>query len=252
MLSEIKTLLHCIRFFTRIPVPQWVGYSDDYQYRSTKYLPLIGYIVGGASALTFYLCSTSLSIILSLIISTIVSIILTGAFHEDGLADFCDGFGGGYGKEKILAIMKDSRIGTYGSVALISILSLKIGSLVEIPIAQLPIIILAGHCFSRFIPLLLMRTTSYVSIQGKSHHLQKSIPSLYLFFGLLTLAPLSIWIPWQILLINFVICVIILTIFRYYIMKHIDGYTGDILGTVQQVSEIIFYIGTITIGAQFS
>ncbi|MGL1901088.1 MAG: adenosylcobinamide-GDP ribazoletransferase [Fibrobacterales bacterium] len=252
MLSEIKSLLHCLRFFTRIPVPQWVGYSDDHQFRSTKYFPFIGYIVGGTSALTFYFCASSLSTILSIIISTIVSIILTGAFHEDGLADFCDGFGGGYGKEKILTIMKDSRIGTYGSVGLISILSIKASTLVEFPNHKLPVIIVAGHCFSRFIPLLLMRTTSYVSIHGKSHHLQKSIPSLYLLFGLLTLVPLLLWFPWQVLLINLGVSAITLTLFRYYIIKHIGGYTGDILGTVQQVSEVFFYLGVLTMGAQFT
>ena len=95
------------------------------------YFPLIGWIVGGFSALIFWASSFLFPVSISIIFSMIASILVTGAFHEDGFADVCDGFGGGWTKEKILEIMKDSRVGSYGVIGMILMLGTKFAVLYQ-------------------------------------------------------------------------------------------------------------------------
>ena len=111
MKKQFRVLLTAIMFYTRIPVPATLEYSPERLNRATRYFPLIGWIVGGVGAGVFYGLSLILPLQVSVFLSMLATIFLTGAFHEDGFADFCDGFGGGYTREKILTIMKDSRIG---------------------------------------------------------------------------------------------------------------------------------------------
>src|SRR3989442_594713 len=112
MKDQWQLLRTAIMFYTRIPVGN-MHHASDRLNNATRYLPFIGWITGGAMALVLcgagHLAPWPVSILLSLI----TGIWITGAFHEDGFADMCDGFGGGWTKEKILLIMKDSRIGAF-------------------------------------------------------------------------------------------------------------------------------------------
>ena len=119
--NEIKIFLTSVMFYTRIPCPSFIDHSEDYLNKATRYFPLIGIIVGTISFFIFWLSSLIFNIYISVIFSLGAGILITGAFHEDGLADTFDGFGGGWTKDKILEIMKDSRIGTYGTISLITI-----------------------------------------------------------------------------------------------------------------------------------
>src|SRR4028118_1536958 len=125
MKKELRIFFTAMMFLTRLPVPKLTDHSSEYLEKSSKYFPLIGWIVGAISCGTFLAFYQFLSIEISLLASIIAGILTTGAFHEDGFADVCDAFGGGWTKEKILEIMKDSRLGTYGTVGLIAILSVK-------------------------------------------------------------------------------------------------------------------------------
>ncbi|HXB12726.1 MAG TPA: adenosylcobinamide-GDP ribazoletransferase, partial [Bacteroidia bacterium] len=119
MKKEIRIFFTALMFFTRIPCPKWVDHSEEYLNRSSKYFPLMGWIVGGLSSIVFYSCSFFLPISVSVLLSMVTSIYVTGAFHEDGLADVCDGFGGGWIKDKIMDIMKDSRVGAFGVIGVV-------------------------------------------------------------------------------------------------------------------------------------
>src|SRR3569833_79355 len=125
MKRETKIFFTALMFFTRIPCPKWVDHSEEYLNKSSKYFPVVGIIVGSISALIFWLFQLFFPVEIALIFSIIASILTTGAFHEDGFADVCDGFGGGWTKDKILLIMKDSRVGAFGVIGLISILAGK-------------------------------------------------------------------------------------------------------------------------------
>ncbi len=108
MKREIHVFFTALMFYTRIPCPKWVGHEPEYLNQSIRYFPLIGWIVGGVNGLVFYFLATYFSVPVAVIVSLIVSVLITGAFHEDGFADTCDAFGGGWTKKKNLEIGKTS------------------------------------------------------------------------------------------------------------------------------------------------
>lgn len=245
MRKQLHIFLNAIMFYTRIPVPKSLPYSDEILNRSTRYFPFIGWIVGGIGAAAFYGLQFVFPPELAILLSMLVTIFVTGAFHEDGFADFCDGFGGGYTRERILTIMKDSRIGTYGSVGLIGMLATKFMSLHSIDVATVPLILVAGHALSRLMPILVIYTSTYSRDDATS----KTKPigkkgkvfdfSLALFFGLAFLA----FIPLSYSLAVLPILLLTTFIFRRYITRKLGGYTGDCLGALQQIAEVEFYLG---------
>ena len=119
MKQELRIFFTAIMFYTRIPCPIWVDHSQEYLNKATRYFPLIGWIVGAVNVLIIYVCSFIFPTSICVIMALVASVLITGAFHEDGYADLCDGFGGGWTKPQILEIMKDSRVGTYAVVGLI-------------------------------------------------------------------------------------------------------------------------------------
>ena len=165
MKSEIKIFFTALMFYTRIPCPSWVDFSQESLNNATKYFPLIGWIVGACTALILSLSSLILPISVSVVLALITGVLITGAFHEDGFADTCDGFGGGWTKEKILEIMKDSRSGAYGVIGSVLLLLLKYSTLAALARDDIwfciSTIILA-HTLSRFSAVFITFTEEYV------------------------------------------------------------------------------------------
>ncbi|KKB64495.1 hypothetical protein WM40_05205 [Robbsia andropogonis] len=112
-------------YFTRFPVPHGVAFTDARLARSARYFPVVGAVVGALGALTFGIGSHVLPLSVAVLLSIIATLLATGALHEDGLADCCDAFGGGYQRTDVLRILKDSRIGAFGAIGLIVTLTLK-------------------------------------------------------------------------------------------------------------------------------
>ena len=242
--NEIEYFFGAVRFFTRLPVPAWVGHSSEALERSSRYFPAVGLIVGGLAAIVFAATSLVWPKTLAVLASMAATLYATGAFHEDGWGDMVDGFGGGWGKERILAIMKDSRIGSYGAVALIMVLLTKFCALVEIDLLMIPVTLLAGHGFSRLCAALLMSQLDYVrDEQGKSKPLATRIGRGELIFAAVTgILPLLLLAPRQ--SIPAVVLALIATLWLGRMFKkQIGGYTGDCLGATQQLSEVAFYCG---------
>ena len=151
--KEITYFLTALMFFTRIPIPFKIPYSNEIMNQSQKYYAAIGLLVGLFNAVIYTICQFILPVDISIIITMIASVLLTGAFHEDGFTDVCDSFGGGYGKEKIMTIMKDSRIGAYGVIGAILLLLLKYTSLKHIAEDNYWLMIftlITAHSVSRF------------------------------------------------------------------------------------------------------
>ncbi len=249
MKKEIKILITALMFYTRIPVPHIPGYTDDLLNRATKYFPLTGFVIGGISAIVFWGFQFIIPAHLALIFSMIASIFATGAFHEDGFADFCDGMGGGMDQERILAIMKDSRIGTYGTIGLVMILAVKFSLLIHLPIIKLPMIILTGHIISRFIPVVLIFTSHYAreDMTSKSKPVGTKSTKTDLVVAFLFCIPAGLPVPWKVWPVFILVMGVVFLRFRQYIHKKIAGYTGDILGALQQISEIVFYLSILLI-----
>ncbi|MFZ4535184.1 adenosylcobinamide-GDP ribazoletransferase [Propionivibrio sp.] len=241
--TELEYLFGAIRFFTRLPVPAWVGHSSEKLERSSRYFPAVGLIVGGIAALVFALTSFMWPKTLAVLASMATTLYLTGAFHEDGWSDMVDGFGGGWEKTQILAIMKDSRIGSFGAVALVILLLAKFCALVEIDLLLIPVTLIAGHAFSRLCAISLLRTLDYVRDEGKSKPLATRIGGGELAFAALTaLLPLLLLPPQQTVVA--IIFAVLATLWLARLFKRrIGGYTGDCLGATQQLSEVAFYCG---------
>jgi adenosylcobinamide-GDP ribazoletransferase len=240
-----------LMFFTRIPVNLPDFQERDLNY-SVQYFPLVGALVGAIGALVFWLASLALPGALSVLLSMGATIYLTGAFHEDGLADAADGLGGGWSKEQVLTIMQDSRIGSYGTVALLLVLLSKFQALSDIGVlalALLPMVLVAGHALSRFAAVLVINSQPYVRAEGKSKPLATSISRGQLYvaalFGLLPLFLLAGYLAhWRVLL-SLLPVMVIWWWFSRLLKRRLGGYTGDCLGAMQQITELAFYVGVL-------
>jgi adenosylcobinamide-GDP ribazoletransferase len=237
---DTKLFLLALSFYTRLPCPKNQNYRRLPQ--ASICLPLVGWLIGGLTGLGFYLANLVWPQTVAVIVALSCGVLLTGAFHEDGFADACDGFGGGYGKQQILEIMKDSRIGTYGTLGLVLLMALKISLLSTLPAASVPMLLLTGHSISRLPPLLLMQQYAYArsdSSKGSSAVYQPSGHEL-LFAGAIALLPL-LMLPLVCSLAIFFIGVVNWRLGKYF-NRHIGGYTGDCLGASQQAAECVFYL----------
>lgn len=245
--KEFHIFLTTLAFYTRIPIPANIEFANEMLKKTSRYFPLIGMIVGGIGAAIFLLFYTILPSSIAIIISIITTILVTGAFHEDGFADFCDGFGQGSSPENILEIMKDSHIGSYGIAGLILMLLTKFISLSLIHSIEIPLILISAHALSRLMPVCMIFTTTYVrkDKQSKTKHIgQKGSAISFcvaIFMGTISL----IFIPWKASVIIIPLLLILFVLFRWWSIRKIGGYRGDVLGALQQLAEITIYLGFI-------
>jgi adenosylcobinamide-GDP ribazoletransferase len=249
MKKEWRIFMSAIMFLTRLPVPHTIDHSAEYLRQAPRYFPVVGWITGACSSLAFLLFSRYISTDTGILAAMITGILVTGAFHEDGFADVCDGFGGGWTREKILLIMKDSRIGAYGAIGLIAILGSKYLLLKELPIRYFVGLVIAAHTLSRLMPVLVMQAGAYAADPDQSKAKPLAGPSLspsgVAVAIALTLVPFAL-LPLQSLLVIIPALFAAYALYRYF-RKWIGGYTGDCLGAIQQVTEIVIYLGFILI-----
>jgi adenosylcobinamide-GDP ribazoletransferase len=246
---EWYALLGAIRFFTRIPVSDRIPHSEALLNHAARYFPAVGLLVGLVSALAFGLSLMALPKSVSILIAMAASIYLTGAFHEDGLTDMTDGLGGGWEKHRILEIMTDSRVGSYGVIAIALVLAMKFACLEAVPTAWIPVLLIIGHAFSRYCSVLIMAGMHYVREDALSKakplatQLSGRALTVATLFGLLPL----LWLPFD-AMVTGMVCALITTLWLgRKLQKWLGGYTGDCLGAVQQLSEVTFYMGVLTI-----
>ncbi|PIB37501.1 adenosylcobinamide-GDP ribazoletransferase [Reichenbachiella sp. 5M10] len=253
MKKELHTFLTAVMFYTRIPCPKWVDHSADQLNRATRYFPLVGWIVGAVTAAVYLGASYAVPSNIAILFSMIAGILLTGAFHEDGFADVCDGFGGGWTKEKILSIMKDSVLGAYGVIGITLLLLLKYLALVEITTQRDTLDIVfalwLGHSLSRTTSVWVIYTGQYVreNEDAKAKPIAKQMGlGSFVTANILGILPLVFF--WKIEILAIMISVTFVKMyFSRYFNKWIGGYTGDCLGAVQQVAEVVIYLSLIAL-----
>lgn len=281
MRQFLRHYLLAVQFFTRIPMTgrlaEWVGYSPAMLRASAAHFPGIGWLVGAAAAgvylvLLALLPASPFAPLVAAGLSTVTTVLLTGGFHEDGLADVADGLGGSMERNRALEIMKDSRVGAYGAMALVLALLCKVALLgllgsaevtlpaldnesldasLEAPFdSWLPAVALfAAHVVSRGLPLLLVRLLPHVgdTAVSKSKPLadQITLPSLGAasLWVFLALALSSIALPAINLIAACSFAVVALLWMGRLFTRRLQGFTGDCLGATQQVCEIAFYLG---------
>lgn len=269
MKTEWRIFLSAVQFMTRLRVPATTVHEPRNLQQAPRYFPVIGWIVGAFSVLAFLVFSAYISTDAGVLASMITGLWVTGAFHEDGFADVCDGMGGGWTREKILHIMKDSRIGAFGTIGLIVIFASKFILLKELSLSTPSLVtpdsssfykhryfivgIVAAHSISRLMPVLVMQVADYAADPDQSK--SKDIASHRLSAGgllvpiLLSLAPYA-FLPWRFLLTIPPALYVTFELMRYF-RRWIGGYTGDCLGAIQQVTELVIYLGFVTVWRYF-
>lgn len=263
-LQFIRHYLLAVQFFTRIPVTgklaEWVGFSPAMLRASAAHFPGVGWLVGASSAVVLWglvwaLPEVSASSWVAAVLCTVFGVMLTGAFHEDGLADTADGLGGSLNRERALDIMKDSRVGTYGALALVLIVLLKVGLLAMllqlVPLPAAAAAVFGSHVVSRFLPLFIIRCLPHVgdTQQSKSKPLADQIgnssllaAALWAGLALALLYALVPGMPWWAGVLG---AMVALGYMLRLLKRRLAGFTGDGLGATQQLCEVAFYFGLV-------
>lgn len=245
---QLRLFFIALQFFTRIPIPHWVGFEAQWLQASVRFFPLVGLVVGAVAALVYWLLAHIVPQAAAVLLSTIATIYLTGAFHEDGFADMCDGFGGGMTSERVLEIMQDSRVGAYGAIGIALMLGLKCTLLSLLPPLLVVPILLLVHPASRLAATGLIWTLTYVRGAGKAKPLAQQISNVEFFIALLPVAALGLclWYAGYLQASSILLAVLVaigVTIWMGRGMrKRIGGFTGDCLGATQQVVEVAMYL----------
>ncbi|MEZ8608278.1 adenosylcobinamide-GDP ribazoletransferase [Vibrio sp. 10N.222.51.C8] len=236
-------------FFSRLPMPKNMPYSSERMNRSGRYFSTVGLLLGALCGGVFLLLDAVLPSAVAIFLMMSFSLMLTGAFHEDGLTDMADGIGGGMTLERRLTIMKDSRIGTYGASALIMALLGKWVLLNElISMTGLFMVIVTSYTFSRAIAASLIYDMPYVSDldTSKSKPLANKQTKGELVFLLLVGVLPSLWFGLEFALVLSVVAYLFRTGFKTWLTARIGGFTGDCLGAAQQLMELLTYLVFIT------
>ncbi|BDD90776.1 adenosylcobinamide-GDP ribazoletransferase [Pandoraea sp. NE5] len=244
--GQVRLFLTALGFFTRVPIPPWVGHSPEQLNAATRYFPLVGVFVGALVALLTVAMGRLWSPHLAIALGLGISVLLTGAFHEDGLADSVDAFGGAFTRERVLEIMHDSRIGTYGAVALWLALAVKWQALVDIQAAAgwggFAVVLIGAHAASRSMAISLLRSLDYVRPEGKAKPVAQRLHLRELLFGVACSVPWWGWPDWRAGVTGAVVLIALRAGFIRYLRRRLGGYTGDTLGFAQQLGELALYL----------
>ncbi len=248
-MNGTSEFLNALRFMTIVPVPSSdATIEPDWLSRCAKYFPVVGIGIGLASAVVLLLADRIWSPVVASLLAVAASIAITGALHEDGLADTADGLGGGSSVEKRLAIMKDSRIGTYGTLALVFGLALRVTALADMPVWTAAAALISAHAAARITPIFVMNALPYAgdtaamkvsySDAPVSTHDRRFALAVVLC-ALLPLAFVSILSAISGLLLGAALAAAV----ALWARQRINGYTGDVLGAIEQMFEIGFLLG---------
>lgn len=252
-MHQLRLFFIALQFFTRIPIPRWVGFEAAWLHHASRYFPAVGWVVALVTAAVYALASLLWPLAVAVVLSTVAGIWLTGAFHEDGFADVCDGFGGGMTAERVLEIMKDSRVGAYGAIGIVLMLVFKITLLTSLPLPYVVPAMLIAHPLSRFASCSLIWRLDYARLEGKAKPLAQHMSTAEWLIAMFTVALPVVAMLWLgvIPLPNFLLGCIFLILASWWLarlfVRRIGGYTGDCLGAVQQLSEVAFYLGLLAV-----
>jgi adenosylcobinamide-GDP ribazoletransferase len=258
MRRQALLFLVAIQFLTRLPVPHLTGFQTSWLSESARFFPLVGALVGIIAVGIWWICGLFFPPLVAVGLMMSASLLLTGAFHEDGFADVCDGFGGGRMRDAVLANMKESRVGAYGAIGVVMMLGLKWSVLVSLPYAAFPIIVIGAHMVSRWCATSLIWRLPYVradaeakskplanSLSGAGWLLSGVLGALILLPALLLIDPAARSQLALALLAALTLSGITTVLAAGYFKSRIGGYTGDCLGATQQLAELGFLLAAL-------
>lgn len=254
MTEQLKLFLVALQFYSRIPVTgrvaEWTGWTPARLGHATRWFPLVGVVVALGQSFVYVAASAVLPHPVSLLLAIAAGILLTGAFHEDGWADFCDAFGGHADRVETLRILRDSRIGAYGAIGVALLMLLKFETLAHIDTDWIVASLLCAAAFSRGCAVLVMASLPYArdEADAKAKPVAESVgPREALIALAVSLAPLAALSAWTgdttVGLLGLSFALLATAAMRRLVRRRLGGYTGDCLGAVQQVAEVAFLLG---------
>ncbi|MGE5451713.1 MAG: adenosylcobinamide-GDP ribazoletransferase [Acidobacteriota bacterium] len=269
---ELRLFFTALQFFTRVPIPAWVGFEPQWLQACVRYFPLVGVVVGAFGAGVLAAACLWWPPAVAVVLSMAATVWLTGAFHEDGWADTCDGLGGAVSRERALTIMKDSRLGAYGGIGLVLMLGLKASVLTallspllsemtdaassrvhQVLLGWTAMGLLWAHTVSRLVPVLL---TAWLPYGGDADHAKAKplamgadVASVLMATALTAgvAGGLVVWIDligWPVptllrcLMWASLAALLVAVACRRWFQRRLGGFTGDTLGASQQLSEV--------------
>jgi adenosylcobinamide-GDP ribazoletransferase len=243
----MRKFLAAIQFLTRIPVPGSPSTGEADISSSAGFFPAVGLIVGAGGCLLYYGLKSFLPLSTCVILVLVYSALITGAFHEDGFADSVDGFGGGWTREQTLGIMRDSRIGTFGALALIFLVLGKYNLLSLLDGPQFWRWYLFASVASRWSMLPLCLFLVYAREQGQGKLVAGRVGLSSALVGTLTVAATALIFPVRAALVALGAACAVPALTGIYYRQRLGGITGDCLGATNQLTEIALYLAAVVL-----
>lgn len=247
IVRELRRIATAATFLTRLPWVARYASGDPVELgRSARWFPLIGMVVGSVGGLVYLLASAIWDSALAALIALAAMLLLTGAFHEDGWADTFDGLFGGWTPERRLEIMRDSRIGAYGAIALIMLLLGKWQALASVAARDAMVVLIGAHAAARWSTLALALALPYVRGTSAMKPVASGIgpPELAIGTGAAIAAIILVGLqfgPWFVALgITATLTLVVgaAGLFR----ARLGGITGDCLGAINQATELVWLL----------
>jgi len=237
----LREFAAAMQFMTRIPMPAF-RYEPELVLSGAKFYPIVGAVVALGAIGVEWLLRAHLPATLTALAVVIYLVAITGGFHEDGLADAADAFGGGWTRERMLEIMHDSRIGSFGTLAVVLSLGARWGLLAAMPVARLPWYLLAAHVLCRWTTLPLGTFMNSARTDGLGARLAHKIPRNSALIGTLLAFAIAAW-ALRLQAIAPIVAVSLITLLSgVYYRAQIGGITGDCFGATNQLAEIAVYV----------
>jgi adenosylcobinamide-GDP ribazoletransferase len=236
-----------MQFLTRIPLPSR-PYEAGSLARSVKFFPLVGLVVGGGAALLHLLLAPHFSRLVAAFVVLLYLVVATGGLHEDGLADAADGFGGGTSREKILLILRDSRIGSYGGLALVFSLLGRVVLIASLPMTQVPYYFMAAGVLCRWTVLPLSyflssaRAPTGSEVDGQGARIARHTSTVAIICGTIFSFAVAVFLLRSHAIAPILGVIILTWLTGAYYKKRVGGVTGDCFGATIQLAEMGVYL----------
>jgi adenosylcobinamide-GDP ribazoletransferase len=238
----LRRFLLAVQFLTRLPVPRGLATTEAELGQAAAFFPLVGVIVGALTAAVFLLIQRVMPFSVAVFLTLAFAAFITSGFHEDGLADAFDGLGGGWTKDRALEIMRDSRIGTYGSLALIFLVLGKYTALTMLEPHQIWRWLILAHTASRWTVLPLCLWLPYARAEGQGKFVARQIGFPAFLTGSLTLVLILLLFPRRVALVSVAVVAAVTMFSGIYFRRRLNGITGDCLGAANQITELALYL----------
>lgn len=240
--AQWRYVVAALGYFTRVPIPPAIALDARDLAGASRYFPLIGVFVGAFGALVYLAALSLFPAGVAVLLSMAATLLATGALHEDGLADCCDGLGGGMTRNDALRIMRDPHLGAFGAIGLMLSLALKWQTLAALPAATAAWAMVGAHAASRALAVTYLATHDYAREEGKAKRVAQPMSKRSLALTLMLGVPWLFLPDWRAGVLGLAVIAALRFVLGRYFARRLGGYTGDCLGFAQQVFELALYL----------